>query len=447
MSMEIKDLWNKTLRTVEEKIPAQGFEMWFKPIKLISLSEKEAVIEVPNRFFKEWIEERYYTLVSETLERFSEKKGLSLKISISKKNKDSLPKKSELDREVIKAKLVEKGVNLNPKYTFETFVVGLSNQFAHAAARAVAEKPAMAYNPLFLYGGVGLGKTHLMNAIGHNIVSTKSKLRLAYMPSEVFTNELITSIRYQKMEEFRNKYRGMDMLLIDDIQFISGKDRTQEEFFHTFNTLYENQKQIVISSDRFPKEMPEIEERLRSRFEWGLIADIQPPDLETKVAILERKAEIEGIRFPKDVSLFIASKVKTNIRELEGCLIRLGAYSSLKKIEINLEMAKDILKDIIEEKEKPITIEQIQKLVSENFGLKPQDMKLKKRTRDIAYPRHIAMYLSRTLTNISLNEIGRHFGGKDHSTIIHATKLIEEKIKKEEELKEKIEALVKTLKS
>jgi chromosomal replication initiator protein len=445
--MEIKDLWNKTLSAIEEKIPSQGFEMWFKPIRLISFSNEEAVLEVPNRFFKEWIEERYYTLVTETLERFSEKKGLLLKISISKRDKNSLPKKVDIDRETIKAKLVEREINLNPKYTFETFVVGLSNQFAHAAARAVAERPAISYNPLFLYGGVGLGKTHLMNAIGHNIVSTKPKLRLAYMPSEIFTNELITSIRYQKMEEFRNKYRGMDILLMDDIHFIAGKDRTQEEFFHTFNTLYESQKQIVISSDRFPKEIPDIEERLRSRFEWGLIADIQPPDLETKVAILDRKAEIEGIRLPKDVSLFIATKVKTNIRELEGCLIRLGAYSSLKKIDINLEMAKDILRDIIDEKEKPISIEQIQKVVSEHFSIKPQDMKVKKRTRDIAFPRQVAIYLSRTLTNISLNEIGRHFGGKDHSTIIHATKIIDERVKKDEELKERIEALIKTLKS
>lgn len=445
--METKEFWNKTLRSIEEKMPPQGFEMWFKPIRLISLSASEATIEVPNRFFKEWIEERYYNLLTETIEKVSDKKGLFLNIIISKKEKDKRNKKTEQTKDEIKNNRVVMGINLNHKYTFGTFVVGLSNQFAHAAARAVAEKPAIAYNPLFLYGGVGLGKTHLMNAIGNSIVLTKLNLKLAYMTSEVFTNELITSIRYQKMEEFRNKYRGMDMLLMDDIQFIAGKDRTQEEFFHTFNTLYENHKQIVISSDRFPKDIPEIEERLRSRFEWGLIADIQPPDLETKVAILERKAELEGIHLPKDVSLFIASKVKTNIRELEGCLIRLGAYSSLKKIEIDLEMAKDVLRDVIEEKERPVSIEQIQKLVSEQFGLKQQDMKVKKRTRDIAYPRQVAMYLSRTLTNVSLNEIGKNFGGKDHSTVIHATKLIEERMKRDEELKEKIEILIKTLKA
>lgn len=444
--MEIKEIWNKTLRTIEEKITPQGFEMWFKPLRLISLSEKEAVIEVPNRFFKEWIEERYLVLATETLERLSENKGLLLKLTISKKDEDKIPKRLEIIKDENSKRLVESGINLNSKYTFESFIVGLSNQLAHAAARAVAERPAMSYNPLFLYGGVGLGKTHLMNAIGNNIVFTKPKLRLAYMPSEVFTNELITAIRYQKMEEFRNKYRGIDILLMDDIQFIAGKERTQEEFFHTFNTLYETQKQIVISSDRFPKEMPKMEERLRSRFEWGLIADIQPPDLETKVAILERKAELEGIQLPKEVSLFIASKVKTNIRELEGCLIRLGAYSSLKKMDITLEMAKDILKDIIEEKERLITIEQIQRTVAENFGLNPQDMKVKRRTRDIAYPRQIAMYLSRALTNTSLNEIGKHFGGKDHSTVIHASKLIEERIKRDEELKEKIEGLIKTVK-
>ncbi len=442
--MEIKELWNKTLSIIEGKIPPQGFEMWFKPIKLLSVSDKEAVIEVPNRFFKEWIEDRYQNLVTETLERFAEKNGLFLKISISKKDKEGI-KKNEYKKEE-KTHGAERGLNLNLKYTFENFVVGLSNQFAHAAARAVSEKPAMSYNPLFIYGGVGLGKTHLMNAIGNNIIITNPRLKLVYMPSELFTNELITSIRYQKMEEFRNKYRGIDVLLMDDIQFIAGKERTGEEFFHTFNTLYETHKQIVISSDRFPKEMPEIEERLRSRFEWGLIADIQPPDLETKVAILERKAETEGIQLSKEVALFIASKVKTNIRELEGCLIRLGAYSSLKKVAISLEMAKDTLRDIIDEKERPITVEQIQKMVADNFGIKTQEMKVKKRTRDIAYPRQIAMYLCRTLTKVSLNEIGKHFGGKDHSTVIHATKLIEEKINRDEELKEKIGAIIKTLK-
>lgn len=442
--MEIKEIWNKTLRVLEEKIPPQGFEMWLRPIKLISISDKEAEIEVPNRFFKEWIEERYNNLLTETIEKFSEKRGLLLKISISEKEKES-KRKNDIDKGEIIYKR-ENGLNLNPKYTFENFVVGLSNQFAHAAARAVAERPAVSYNPLFIYGGVGLGKTHLINAIGNSIISKKPKVKLAYMPSEVFTNELITSIRYQKMEEFRNKYRSLEVLLMDDIQFIAGKERTEEEFFHTFNTLYETQKQIVISSDRFPKEMPEIEERLRSRFEWGLIADIQPPDLETKVAILERKAEIEGIQIPKEVSLFIASKVKTNIRELEGCLIRLGAYSSLKNIEINLDTAKEVLRDIIDEKERPITIEQIQKEVAEQFSIKFQDMKIKKRTKEIAYPRQIAMYLCRKLTGISLNEIGRHFGGKDHSTVIHATKLIEEKIKRDEELREKVELIIRTLK-
>ncbi|MBI5198682.1 MAG: chromosomal replication initiator protein DnaA [Nitrospirae bacterium] len=446
--MEKKELWQKTLSVIEEKIPPQGFEMWFKPIRLISFSEKEAEIEVPNRFFKEWIEERYQSLVTETLERISEKKDILLKISVSKKEKTENKTKEKNNGHINKKQRELSGTGVNPKYTFENFVVGLSNQFAHAAARAVAEKPAFSYNPLFIYGGVGLGKTHLMNAIGNNIINTNTKLllKLAYMPSEVFTNELITSIRYQKMEDFRNKYRGMDILLMDDIQFIAGKERTQEEFFHTFNTLYETQKQIVISSDRFPKEMPEIEERLRSRFEWGLIADIQPPDLETKVAILEKKAELEGIKLPKDVSIFIASKIKTNIRELEGCLIRLGAYSALKKIEISLELAKDILKDVIYERERVITVEDIQKTVAENFGIKPQDMKIKRRTREIAFPRQIAMYLCRKLTNISLNEIGKHFGGKDHSTVIHSTKLIEDKIKRDEEIKEKIEGIIKTLK-
>lgn len=442
--MEIKDLWDKAIKYIEEKIPDQGFEMWFKPIRFISLSEKEAAMEVPNRFFKEWIEERYTNLIIEALERSSGKKDITLNISL--KDKAQSPKRLETDGKGIKAKLNERIIYLNPKYTFDSFVVGLSNQFANAAARAVAERPGSAYNPLFIYGGSGLGKTHLLNAIGYYVIDKRPKMKLSYLPSEIFTNELVTSIRYQRMEEFRNKFRNMDLLLVDDIHFIAGKERTQEEFFHTFNTLYESQKQIVLSSDRFPKDMPEIEERLRSRFEWGLIADIQPPDLETKVAILEKKAETEGIQLPKEGALYIASKVKTNIRELEGCLIRLGAYSSLKKLEITFDMIKEVLRDIIDEKDRPVTIEQIQRIVSQEFGLKLQDIKAKKRSRDIAYPRQIAMYLSRALTNMSLNEIGKAFGGKDHSTVIHATKLIEEKMKREGEVEEKIKSLIKTLK-
>jgi len=314
-------------------------------------------------------------------------------------------------------------VNLNPKYTFTSFVVGASNQFAHAASMAVAEAPARAYNPLFIYGGVGLGKTHLMNAIG-NHVAERFDLRIAYVTTEQFTNEVINSIRYDKMIELRKRYRNIDMLLIDDIQFLAGKERTQEEFFHTFNSLYEARKQIVLSSDRFPKEMPDIEERLRSRFECGLIADLQPPDVETRIAILRKKSEDEGIGLPEDVIQFLAVNMKSNIRELEGSLVRLGAYSSLTGQAITLDMAKNVLRDIIGEKKKIIAMDDIEEAVAERFHVKIADMKSRRRSKTLVHPRQIAMYLCRELTDASFPEIGRHFGGKDHTTIIHACKQI-----------------------
>jgi len=314
-------------------------------------------------------------------------------------------------------------VNLNPKYTFTSFVVGASNQFAHAASMAVAEAPARAYNPLFIYGGVGLGKTHLMNAIG-NHVAERFDLRIAYVTTEQFTNEVINSIRYDKMIELRKRYRNIDMLLIDDIQFLAGKERTQEEFFHTFNSLYEARKQIVLSSDRFPKEMPDIEERLRSRFECGLIADLQPPDVETRIAILRKKSEDEGIGLPEDVIQFLAVNMKSNVRELEGSLIRLGAYSSLTGQAITLDMAKNVLRDIIGEKKKIIAMDDIEEAVADRFHVKIADMKSRRRSKTLVHPRQIAMYLCRELTDASFPEIGRHFGGKDHTTIIHACKQI-----------------------
>jgi chromosomal replication initiator protein len=313
---------------------------------------------------------------------------------------------------------------LNSKYSFDTFVVGTCNQFAHAAAQAVAESPAKTYNPLFLYGGVGLGKTHLMHAIGHMIRSRSRHQRLVYISSEKFMNELINAIRYDKTLTFREKYRSIDVLLIDDIQFMAGKERTQEEFFHTFNALYESQKQIIISSDCPPREIPTLEERLHSRFEWGLIADIQPPDLETKVAILRRKAELENIGLDDNVALFIASKIKSNIRELEGSLVRLVAYSSLKKHPIDLALAQEVLRNIIEEDERGVSIESIQKTVASHYGLKASDLKSKNNSRSIAVPRQVAMYLCKILTKSSLPEIGREFGGKHHTTVLHSVNKI-----------------------
>jgi chromosomal replication initiator protein len=314
---------------------------------------------------------------------------------------------------------------LNPRYTFDSFIVGASNQFAHAAAVAVAEQPSKSYNPLFLYGGVGLGKTHLMQAIGHALKRRNPALRLTYISAEKFTNEVISSIRFERMAAFRDRFRNMDVLMVDDIQFIATRERTQEEFFHTFNALYDQQKQIVISSDCPPKEISSIEERLRSRFEWGLIADIQPPDLETKIAILQKKAESERTQVPDDVAEYIARSIKSNIRELEGALIRLMAYASLTGAELNLATAQQVLKNIIETQEKKVTIEQIQKRVSEVFGLRAQDLKMRSNSKVISYPRQVAMFIVKQLTSASLPEIGRQFGGKHHTTVLHSINKIQ----------------------
>jgi chromosomal replication initiator protein len=332
----------------------------------------------------------------------------------------------------------------NPKYTFDHFVVGASNQFANAACLAVANLPAKNYNPLFIYGGVGLGKTHLLHAIGNHILKhhvLPDMRKICYISSEEFTNELINSLRYEKMDEFRNKFRRMDILLIDDIQFISGKERTQAEFFHTFNSLYEARKQIVVTSDKFPKDIPNFEERLRSRFEWGLIADIQPPDIETKVAILRKKAEIENIPLPNDVAFFLAQQIDSNVRMLEGSLIRLGAFASLTKTPIDMHLAKEVLKNIIKPKEELISIDLVQKVVSSYFNMKISDLKVRRKYKGYVVPRQIAMYLSRKLTNASLLEIGEKFGGKDHSTVLHSIKKVEEKMVKEPPFREMIENL------
>ncbi|VTQ81428.1 chromosomal replication initiator protein DnaA, partial [Hathewaya histolytica] len=336
---------------------------------------------------------------------------------------------------------------LNPKYTFNSFVIGNSNRFAHAASLAVAEAPAKAYNPLFIYGGVGLGKTHLMHAIGHYILQNNSKSKVVYVTSEKFTNELINSIKDDKNEEFRNKYRNVDVLLIDDIQFIAGKERTQEEFFHTFNALHEANKQIILSSDRPPKEIPTLEDRLRSRFEWGLITDIQAPDFETRIAILKKKADVDNLNIDNEVMVYIANKIKSNIRELEGALIRVVAYSSLTNKQINVDLAAEALKDIISNKQsKQITIDLIQDIVSSYYNLKIEDLKSARRTRNIAFPRQIAMYLCRKLTDMSLPKIGEEFGGRDHTTVIHAYDKISENLKKDETLEDIVNELAKKIK-
>ncbi len=444
--MNIEEAWTKTIEAIGTKVGNQAFDLWFRPLKLVQFKNESVVLEVPNKFFKEWIEDHYPGIISETIEDFV-KKEVSVRYRVFEKKEAPAIKKIETRQENRRAKLASRGIFLNPKFTFNTFVVGASNQFAHAASRAIADAPGKAYNPLFIYGGVGLGKTHLMNAIGNKIIDQQNNVKMLYAPAEQFTNEFVYSMRNDKMEEFKAKYRTLDVLIIDDIQFIAGKSGTQEEMFHTFNALYDTQKQIVFSSDRPPKDISPITERLRSRFGMGLIADIQIPDVETKMAILGKKSEMEGIELPEDVNYFLASKIKSNVRDLEACMIRLGAHSSLTGKIITVEMAKDVLKDLIYDEEKALTIEYVQKIVCEYFGLKVQEIKAKRRTRDIAFPRQVAMYLSKSLTDSSLNEIGKNFGGKDHSTVIHACKLIEERRNRDEEFDKKVEYLIKKIRS
>ena len=421
--MQADSVWTQTLAFIQGKVPKQVFDTWFMPVRLQGIEDSTARVEVPNKFFGEWLGQHYGNLLAEALAAVRGEGEVSVAFVTSQKvqGREAPPQAPPMRGP--QPRRERRMVNLNPKYTFTSFVVGASNQFAHAASMAVAEAPARAYNPLFIYGGVGLGKTHLMNAIG-NHVAERFDLRIAYVTTEQFTNEVINSIRYDKMIELRKRYRNIDMLLIDDIQFLAGKERTQEEFFHTFNSLYEARKQIVLSSDRFPKEMPDIEERLRSRFECGLIADLQPPDVETRIAILRKKSEDEGIGLPEDVIQFLAVNMKSNIRELEGSLVRLGAYSSLTGQAITLDMAKNVLRDIIGEKKKIIAMDDIEEAVAERFHVKIADMKSRRRSKTLVHPRQIAMYLCRELTDASFPEIGRHFGGKDHTTIIHACKQI-----------------------
>ncbi|MEH7176252.1 chromosomal replication initiator protein DnaA [Neobacillus vireti] len=438
----IADLWNAALSNIEKKISKPSFDTWLKSTKAHSLQGDLLVITAPNEFARDWLEERYSQLISGILYEITGEE-LSIKFIIPQNQKED---DSDLHLPAKKAKREDDQHDfpqniLNPKYLFDTFVIGSGNRFAHAASLAVAEAPAKAYNPLFIYGGVGLGKTHLMHAIGHYVLEHKPNAKVVYLSSEKFTNEFINSIRDNKAVEFRNKYRNVDVLLIDDIQFLAGKESTQEEFFHTFNTLHEESKQIVISSDRPPREIPTLEDRLRSRFEWGLITDITPPDLETRIAILRKKAKAEGLDIPNEVMLYIANQIDTNIRELEGALIRVVAYSSLINKDINADLASEALKDIIpSSKPKVITILDIQRTVGEHFSVKLEDFKAKKRTKSVAFPRQIAMYLSRELTDYSLPKIGEEFGGRDHTTVIHAhekiSKLLQTDIQLQRQMKE-----------
>ncbi|MBU5226708.1 chromosomal replication initiator protein DnaA [Clostridium senegalense] len=446
MNAQVKELWEKTLIILKEELTEVSFNTWIKSIEPISLENIALKLGVPNNFTKDILENRYKDLIINSIKSVSNK---TYNVEFFVVSEEALEKESSKKEEVPQRRSMvndEMSAILNPKYTFDSFVIGNSNRFAHAASLAVAESPAKAYNPLFIYGGVGLGKTHLMHAIGHYIQDVNPKSKVVYVSSEKFTNELINSIKDDKNVEFRNKYRNIDVLLIDDIQFIAGKERTQEEFFHTFNALHEANKQIILSSDRPPKEIPTLEDRLRSRFEWGLIADIQPPDFETRIAILKKKADVENLDIPNDVMVYIATQIKSNIRELEGALIRIVAYSSLTNREINVDLAAEALKDIISSKNaRQITIELIQDIVSSYYNLKVEDFKSSRRTRNVAFPRQIAMYLSRKLTDMSLPKIGEEFGGRDHTTVIHAYEKISQALKKDENLQSSVSDLTKKI--
>ena len=450
--------WVQVLDALEKKVNRNSYETWLKPTRYDHAQGAILFVRVPNPEFCH-IGERYGDLISEAIENLGlEFQDVEFVTDAEQRNNSRSPRAAEPRPEplpisdkpgpgpITQQRFDWDGAaQLNPKYTFDDFVIGAGNQFAHAAARAVGERPSKAYNPLFLYGGVGMGKTHLMQAIGHEIKLRSPEKSICYVSSERFTNDMINALRYSKMTGFRDKYRNMDVLLVDDIQFLVNKERTQEEFFHTFNALHECMRQIVIASDRPPKELAEIEDRLRSRFEWGLIADIQPPDLETKVAILQKKAESEQVVLPTDVALFIASNIRSNVRELEGALIRLTAYSSLTGAEVNLRVAQEVLKNLIDSQVRKITIESIQKAVSEQFGLRLAEIKAKNNSRVIVFPRQIAMYLAKHLTDASLPEIGRQFGGKHHTTVLHSVDKIETARKTDKDLNRVLNKLTESL--
>ncbi|WP_182201670.1 chromosomal replication initiator protein DnaA [Paraliobacillus salinarum] len=446
----IEELWTSTLATIKEKVSKPSYDTWLKNTSAESITEDTMIISAPNEFARDWLESRYTSLISDAL---FEVTGAKLKTKfVIPETENFLEEKTQEAKKIPKVKSGDNTQSpktmLNDKYTFNTFVIGSGNRFAHAASLAVAEAPAKAYNPLFIYGGVGLGKTHLMHAIGHYVLDHNPDAKVVYLTSEKFTNEFINSIRDNKAENFRNKYRSIDVLLIDDIQFLAGKEQTQEEFFHTFNTLHEESKQIIISSDRPPKEIPTLEDRLRSRFEWGLITDITPPDLETRIAILRKKAKAEGLDIPNEVMLYIANQIDTNIRELEGALIRVVAYSSLINKDIDASLAAEALKDIIpSSRPRVITIATIQEVIAEKYQIKLEEFAAKKRTKSIAFPRQIAMYLSRELTDFSLPKIGEEFGGRDHTTVIHAHEKISKLISEDHLLNQDIEEIKERLKS
>ena len=433
----LDSLWAQLLESISRKLPPAVFDSWVRPCRLLAVEGDHLRIGAPNPFSRDWLAQHHLDALQHAAQ---EVVGGNPRVTVVVDEAAA----TESPPAVTPPRGGGAGTaeGLNPRYTFDTFVVGSSNQFAQAACQAVAELPSRAYNPLFIYGGVGLGKTHLLHAVGHQGVRLFPGMAVVYISSERFTNELINAIRYDRTAEFRARYRTIDLLLIDDIQFISGKERTQEEFFHTFNDLYESRKQIVVSSDCSPKEIPEIEERLRSRFEWGLIADIQPPDFETRVAILNKKAALERVRLTDDVAYLIASRIKSNIRELEGSLTRMIAFCALTGREMSVDLAQEVLGELWGEEEKIITIDQIQRKVCDFFGIRLSDLKAKTRTKAIAFPRQIAMYLARQLTHASLSEVGRAFGGKDHTTVLHAVDKVQTLLHEDPKLRKTVDGLI-----
>lgn len=442
-------LWDKSVNLIKDKISQQNFDTWIRPIRIASLEGNKVHLAVPNKFFKDWLLENYRQIITDALSSIA---GVELNVDfmIGGDGGGVVAQTSVAGRPPSESKKTVRSkthASLNQNYRFERFVVGASNQFAHAAAVSVAEQPAKNYNPLFIYGGVGLGKTHLLNAIGLHAVSLYPQMNVVYVSAEEFLNELVSSIRYDKMPKFREKYRNIDYLLIDDIQFIAGKGKTEEEFFHTFNTLHDSGKQIVVTSDKFPKDIPNLEGRLRSRFEWGLIADIQPPEIETRMAIIEKKAQENKVNLPKNVAHYIAVHAESNIRELEGFLIRVAAYSSLREREIDLDLAREVLKKIIKQSEKEdITIDDIIKAVAMKTGVKISDVKSPKKNKNIVLARQVAMYLARKLTSASFPDIGEKIGGRDHSTIIYANNKLKRIVETDVKIKSLVEEIETTLK-
>ncbi len=477
ISLENKNVWNNILQSVEKRLNKQIFDAWFRPIQFDGCDEQEKIVRLrASQVNKDWVSTYYSEMINQTLKELNlpnyrldweieenemqeEYADDDAEFFFERPNSYSTPPNSNsynLDKPKPEGLIKTSATNfvdiepiensLNPKYTFDKFVVGACNQFAHAASLGAAESPGKTYNPLFIYGGVGLGKTHLMHAIGHSIKERNRHLRVAYITSEKFMNELINAIRYDKTQTFREKYRSIDVLLMDDVQFMAGKERTQEEFFHTFNTLHNDQKQIVISSDCPPREIPTLEERLHSRFEWGLIADIEPPDLETKVAILKRKADLDGVVLPDDIAFFIASKVRSNIRELEGSLVRLVAISSLRGMPISKMLAQDAMRNVVDnEQPEGITMDRIARTVAAHYKLSVEELKSKNNSRQIAVPRQVAMYLCKRLTKHSFPEVGRDYGGKHHTTVMHSVDKIDALVKDDKNFHRVISELIDTL--